>query len=51
MSTKGGTDGQVRSYFSPYKSPQLAYDVFMRALEDMEKRVGNYSQVAVGGSA
>lgn len=40
MSTKGGSDGQVTSYFSPYRNPQAAYDVFMRALGDLEERVG-----------
>lgn len=38
MSTKGGSDGQVTSYFSPYNSPQAAYDAFMAALEDLGKR-------------
>ncbi len=51
MSTKGGSDGQVTNYFSPYKSPQVARDVFMSALGDLEKRTVLQSQVAVGGSA
>jgi alpha-amylase len=49
MSTKGGSDGQVTSYFSPYRSPQAAYDAFMAALEDLGKRA--HSQAAVGGVA
>lgn len=38
MSTKGGSDGAVTNYFSPYKSPQIAHEVFMRALTDLQKR-------------
>ncbi|QTN32816.1 alpha-amylase [Akkermansiaceae bacterium] len=49
MSTKGGSDGQVTSYFSPYRSPQAAYDAFMAALDDLGKRA--HSHAAVGGSA
>lgn len=49
MSTKGGSDGQVISYFSPYRSPQAAYDAFMAALEELGKRA--HSQAAVGGVA
>lgn len=49
MSTKGGSDGQVTSYFSPYSSPRTAYDVFMAALGDLGKRAELHSQVAVGG--
>jgi alpha-amylase len=40
MSTKGGSDGQVISYFSPYRHPQAAYDAFMAALEDLGKKIG-----------
>jgi alpha-amylase len=50
MSTKGGSDGQVTSYFSPYPSAKVAHDVFMRALGDLEKQAGHF-QVTVGGSA
>lgn len=49
MSTKGGSDGQVTSYFSPYRNPQAAYDAFMAALENLGKRA--HSQAAVGGTA
>ena len=51
MSTKGGTDGEVSNYFSPYRNASEAHGIFMAALTDLEKRVGSYSQVAVGGSA
>ena len=50
MSTKGGTDGEVSNYFSPTECVE-AHGIFMAALADLEKRVGSYSQVAVGGSA
>jgi alpha-amylase len=39
MSTKGGTDGGVHSYFSPYRSPYDAYIYFMNALADLQIRV------------
>lgn len=48
MSTKGGSDGQVTSYFSPYSSPQAAYDALMAVLEDLEKRA--HSHATVGGA-
>lgn len=51
MSTKGGSDGQVSSYFSPYLSPQVAYEVFMRTLDDLEQRSLKFSEVPIGGSA
>jgi len=51
MSTKGGSDGQVKNYFSPYGSAEEAYDVFMRVLGDLEKRAGSHSQAAAGGLA
>jgi alpha-amylase len=38
MSTKGGSDGQVTNYFSPYSGPNVAYDTFMRALENISKK-------------
>jgi len=50
MSTKGGSDGQVSSYFSPYSSPQVAHEVFMWTLEDLAKRSQKCSEAAVGGS-
>lgn len=49
MSIKGGSDGQVTSYFSPYRNPQASYDAFMAALEDLGKRA--HSHAAVGGAA
>ena len=39
MSTKGGTDGGVHSYFSPYPSPYEAYIYFMNALADLQIRL------------
>jgi alpha-amylase len=40
MSTKQGSDGEVKNYFSPYLSAKVAHEVFMAALEDLEKQVG-----------
>ena len=40
MSTKGGSDGRLTDYFSPYPRPQVAHEVFMAALSDLEKRLG-----------
>lgn len=51
MSTKGGSDGQVTSYFSPYSNPCAAHEVFMGALHELGKRAEPHSQVAVGGAA
>jgi alpha-amylase len=39
MSTKGGTDGSVHQYFSPYSSPYDAYIYFMNALGDLQVRL------------
>ena len=41
MSTKGGPDGSVHSYFTPYPSPQDAHQVFMHVLSDLELRLRN----------
>jgi alpha-amylase len=40
MSTKGGSDGQVTSYFSPYRSPRAAHEVFISALGDLGEKIG-----------
>jgi alpha-amylase len=40
MSTKGGGTGEVHSYFSPYSSPQVAYETFTKVISDLEQRVG-----------
>jgi alpha-amylase len=40
MSTKGGSDGQVTSYFSPYRSPRAAHEVFISALGDLGGKIG-----------
>ncbi|MEK7952707.1 glycoside hydrolase family 57 protein [Luteolibacter soli] len=39
MSTKGGTDGSVHQYFSPYGTPYDAYIYFMNALGDLQVRL------------
>ena len=39
MSTKGGTDGNVHQYFSPYGSPYDGYIYFMNALADLQIRL------------
>lgn len=39
MSTKGGTDGGVHQYFSPYSSPYEAYTYFMNVLADLQVRL------------
>lgn len=39
MATKGGTDGAVHSYFSPYPGPYDAYIYFMNALADLQIRL------------
>ncbi len=41
MSTKGGTDGGVHSYFSPYPGPYDAYIYFMNTLADLQVRLKN----------
>lgn len=39
MSTKGGTDGSVHKYFTPYPSPYDAYNYFMNVLADLQIRL------------
>ncbi|MFT3991701.1 MAG: glycoside hydrolase family 57 protein [Luteolibacter sp.] len=39
MSTKGGTDGLVHTYFTPYPSPYDAYIYFMNVLSDLQIRL------------
>jgi alpha-amylase len=39
MSTKGGTDGSVHKYFTPYPSLHDAYVYFMNVLDDLQVRV------------
>jgi alpha-amylase len=48
MSTKGGSDGEVKNYFSPYQNAEEAHRIFMSAIKDLEKHTGVCSQVAVG---
>jgi alpha-amylase len=40
MSTKTGGTGEVHRYFSPFPSPQTAYETFQRVISDLEQRVG-----------
>ncbi len=39
MSTKGGTDGSVHKYFTPYPSSSDAYTYFMNVLADLQIRL------------
>jgi alpha-amylase len=39
MSTKGGTDGNIHTYFTPYPSPYDAYIYFMNVLADLQIRL------------
>lgn len=39
MSTKGGSDGQVHQYFSPYNSPYEAFMNYMNVLSDIAYRL------------
>jgi alpha-amylase len=39
MCTKGGTDGGVHSYFTPYPGPYDAYIYFMNVLADLQIRL------------
>ena len=41
MSTKGGSDGEVKNYFSPYRSAEEAHRIFMAALDDLGKRAAS----------
>lgn len=48
MSTKGGTDGSVHSYFTPYPSPYDAYIYFMNVLADLQIRLRRAQEKAAG---
>lgn len=39
MSTKGGSDGRVHEYFTPYPGPYDAYIYFMNVLADLQIRL------------
>ncbi|MEO8616043.1 MAG: glycoside hydrolase family 57 protein [Luteolibacter sp.] len=39
MSTKGGTDGSVHAYLTPYPSPQDAYAYFMKVLAELQAQL------------
>jgi alpha-amylase len=39
MSTKGGADGSVHKYFTPYPNLHDAYVYFMNVLDDLQVRV------------
>jgi alpha-amylase len=43
MSTKGGSDGEVKNYFSPYKNAEEAHRIFMSALADLVPKEGLHS--------
>ncbi len=47
MSTKGGTDGSVHSYFTPYPSPYDAYIYFMNVLADLQIRLKRAQEKAL----
>ncbi len=47
MATKGGSDGAVHTYFTPYPSPQDAYDTFMNVLTDLQLRVHRAQEEAL----
>ncbi len=50
MSTKKGGTGEVHGYFSPYPSPQLAFETFQRAISDLERRIGAASHASSAAS-
>ena len=50
MSTKGGTDGSVHSYFTPYPSPYDAYIYFMNVLADLQIRLRRAQESKAGTS-
>jgi alpha-amylase len=39
MSTKFASDGDVHSYFSPYKTPHDAFIAFMNVVDDFARRL------------
>ena len=50
MSTKGGTDGSVHSYFSPYPGPYDAYIYFMNVLADLQIRLRRAQEKAAAAN-
>jgi alpha-amylase len=50
MSTKGGTDGSVHTYFTPYPSPYDAYIYFMNVLADLQIRLRRAQESKAGTS-
>lgn len=50
MSTKGGTDGGVHSYFSPYPSSYEAYIYFMNVLADLQIRLRRATEAKAAGN-
>jgi alpha-amylase len=49
MSTKGGADGSVHRYFTPYPSPYDAYIYFMNVLADLQIRLRRAQESKVAG--
>ncbi|MGJ8634315.1 MAG: glycoside hydrolase family 57 protein [Luteolibacter sp.] len=46
MSTKGGSDGDIKNYFSPYANAQEAMRIFMAAVDDLENRADKFCGAA-----
>ncbi|MCW1883134.1 glycoside hydrolase family 57 protein [Luteolibacter flavescens] len=51
MATKGGTDGSIHQYFSPYSTPYDAYIYFMNALGDLQVRLRRIREEREAGGA
>ena len=41
MSTKEGSDGDLKNYFSPYANAAAAHRIFMAAIRDLDQRCGS----------
>jgi alpha-amylase len=51
MCTKGGDDGNVHNYFSPYGSPYEAFINYMNVLQDFAQRLEKISELSAGIAA
>ncbi len=49
MSTKGGSDGLVHRYFTPYPGPEAAHRYFMNVLADLQFRLDRAKKAKVAG--